>query len=171
MEVIIFLTTSLDGKITQGSDDTDWIEDSDIERMDGLMLECGVMIMGSNTYRAFGEYLPNEQARLIVLTSNQELLQEKVENVEFTDQPIKNVLDSLDSEGIGKVMISGGSEVNTSALNAELVTEIRLIVKPLVVNGGKTLFTNVEKMHEFELTDNTVLPNGSIELRFKKLVN
>ena len=50
MKVILYMATSINGKTTGINDNTDWVEESDVQRMDSLMKKCGVMLMGTGTY-------------------------------------------------------------------------------------------------------------------------
>lgn len=168
MKNILYMAISLDGKTTRMDDDTSWVEDSDIARMDVLMMDCGVMVMGSNTYRSFGDELPNDKALLVVFTKNADLLRMDISNVRFTSEDPKKVLDLLSSEGFEKIMIAGGSELNTYLLNNGLIDEIRLIMKPIVIGNGKSLFNELPNIVSFDLISSTQLAEGAVELVYRK---
>ncbi len=162
------MTISIDGKTTRSDDDTSWVEESDIARMDSLMMEAGVRVMGSNTYRSFGDDLPNDKALLVVFTKNEELLRMDINNVRFTSEDPKKVLDMLNSEGYEKIMIAGGSELNTYLLINGLIDEIRLIVKPIVIGNGKSLFNELPNLEYFKLLSSLELEEGKVELIYGK---
>ena len=168
MYTILYMTTSIDGKTTRDADNVDWVEVTDIERMDTLMKECGVMMMGSKTYESFGEDLPNDQALQVVLTSNPDYLKLSLENVIFTKGKPREVLEKLDGDGFAKVLLAGGSTLNTSMMNEDLIDEIRLIVKPLVIGKGKPLFNDASEIYKFELRDVIKLKGNSVELRYTR---
>ncbi len=162
------MAISIDGKTTRDADNIDWVEVTDIERMDILMKECGVMMMGSKTYESFGEDLPNDQALQVVLTSNPDYLKLSLENVIFTKDKTREVLEKLDRDGFTKVLLAGGSALNTSMMDEDLIDEIRLIVKPLVIGKGKPLFNDAREIYKFELRDVIKLNGGSVELRYTR---
>lgn len=166
MKTILFMTISADGKTTGKEDDVNWISESDVERMDSLLIECGVMIMGSKTYESFGEYLPNAKALLVVMTKRQELLNSQVDNVIFTDETPQEVLDTLSKKGFATVMLCGGQELNTSFLAEKLLDEVWLICKPVVLGEGKSLFTKSmpTKLH---LITREELEDGAQEVKYE----
>lgn len=168
MKNILYMTISLDGKTTRMDDDTSWVNDSDIARMDSLMMESRVMVMGSNTYRSFGGELPNDKALLVVFTQNEDLLRMDINNVRFTSEDPKKVLELLNREGFEKIMIAGGSELNTYLLTNGLIDEVRLIVKPIVIGSGKSLFNDLPEIVNLKLVSSVQMEEGSIELRYVK---
>ncbi len=168
MKTILYMAISLNGKITGKDDDTSWVTPEDVERMDTLMTECGVMLMGSKTYQSFGDDLPNDKAYQIVVTNNQELLSKQQDNVTFTNKPLKEILNDIEAKGYKSVLIAGGSELNTSLIQEDLIDEIRLIVKPMILGSGKALFNDFEKYKNFKVVSTEQLPNGSVELTVSK---
>lgn len=168
MKKILFMTVSIDGKTTKGDDDTSWVSVTDIERMDILMCKSGVMVMGSNTYKSFGDDLPNNNALMIVFTNNKELLNININNVRFTSEKPNEVFKTLENEGYKEVMIAGGADLNTILLNNDLIDEIRLIVRPIVIGIGKTLFNKIDVIKNFKFNNFQNLENGTIEVSFVK---
>lgn len=168
MKNILYMAISIDGRITGKDGDTSWVEDSDVERMDSLMEECGVMVMGSKTYESFGDELPSDKALQVIFTNNNELLEKKEKNVRFTSENPQEVLESLHNEGFAEILIAGGAELNTSLIKENLIDEIRVIIKPLVLGSGKSLFNSLEEIKSFKLVNSEVLPYGAVELIFSK---
>lgn len=160
------MATSMTGKITSGADDTSWVELSDIERMDTLMIECGVMIMGKGTYESFGDDLPIGKALLVVMTHDQNLLTKNRDGLIFTSSSLKDVLILLEQKGYQKIMLAGGENLNSAFLQERLINEIRVIIKPLVIGQGKSLF-NIPKDLQLKLISSMPLSNNSIELAYE----
>jgi len=168
MKNILYMAISIDGKITGKDADTSWVEDSDVERMDSLMEECGVMVMGSKTYGSFGDELPSDKALQVIFTKNKQLLEKKQDNVRFTSEDPQKVLESLHNEGFTNILIAGGGELNTSLIKENLIDEIRVIVKPLVMGNGKSLFNSLDERKIFKLVNSEILSYGAVELTFVK---
>lgn len=162
------MATSITGKTTSGSDDTAWVEEIDIKRMDAEMTRCGVMVMGKATYESFGDDLPLGKALLVVMTHDKDLLAKNQDGLIFTDSSPKEVLNMLESKGYQEVMLAGGESLNSAFLSDNLVDEIRVIVKPIVIGQGKSLF-NAPKDVDLKLLDHTLLDNSSIELSYEVL--
>lgn len=159
------MAISVDGKTTGENEDVSWVTESDIERMDALMMECGVMVMGRGTYESFGDELPNDKALQVVLTSQPELLKRNIDNVVFTDKKPEEVLSTLEEKGFTQVLIAGGEKLNSSLLKSNLIDEIRLIRKPIILGIGKSLFSGMFNT-ELQLIEVQQLNNGSLEVRY-----
>lgn len=165
MKTILYMAISVDGKTTGENEDVSWVTESDIERMDALMMECGVMVMGRGTYESFGDELPNDKALQVVLTSQPELLKRNIDNVVFTDKKPEEVLSTLEEKGFTQVLIAGGEKLNSSLLKSNLIDEIRLIRKPIILGIGKSLFSGMFNT-ELQLIEVQQLNNGSLEVRY-----
>lgn len=166
MKTILCMATSITGKTTSGNDDTSWVQESDVERMDAVMTRCGAMVMGKSTYDSFGDDLPLGKALLVVMTHDKDLLAKKQDGLIFTDSSPKETLNMLEGKGFQEVMLAGGESLNSTFLTENLVNEIKIIVKPLVIGQGKSLF-DVPKNMSLKLLSNTTLKNGSIELVYE----
>jgi len=159
------MAVSIDGKTTGKDDDVSWVTDSDVERMDDFMMQCGVMVMGSKTYESFGEDLPNDKALQVVLTKQDKLLKKKINNVIFTDKEPKEVLSMLEEMGFKQAVLAGGEKLNTSFLGSNLIDEIRLICKPIILGEGKSLFSRSFNK-KLSLIKQIDLSNDSRELHY-----
>lgn len=161
------MAITIDGKTTGKDGDTSWVTEDDVKPMDELMVECGVMIMGSKTYDSFGDELPNDRALQVVITSRKDLLDKTRDNVIFTDKNPGEVLHMLEEQGYSKVMLAGGEELNSSFLKEELIDEIWLIQKPLVLGLGKSLF-NFNTKVEMKLSGEEKLTEDRRLLKFTR---
>lgn len=162
------MATSITGKTTSGNDDTSWVQEAEVDRFDAEMTRCGVMIMGKATFESFGEDLPVGKALIVVMTHDKGLLARNQEGLVFTDSSPTEVLNMIEGMGYQEAMLAGGENLNSAFLCDNLIDEIRVIVKPLVIGQGKSLF-NVPKDVNLKLLNNTLLDNGSIELSYEVL--
>lgn len=161
------MATSITGKVTSGTVNTSWVESSDVERMDAEMIDCGAMIMGKGTYESFGDDLPVGKALLVVMTHDNGLLGKSKEGLIFTDKNPKEVLKMLETRGFKKVLLAGGESLNSSFLKENLINEIRIIVKPLIIGQGKSLFNAKDFEKQVKLKNITKLADNSIELAYE----
>ena len=60
----------------------------------------------------------------------------------------------------------GGATLVSSLLNAGLVDEIRMVVQPIVLGGGKSMFKDVVGKHALRLTEARMLDDGVVRLRY-----
>ena len=60
----------------------------------------------------------------------------------------------------------GGATLVSSLLNAGLVDEIRMVVQPIVLGGGKAMFKDVVGRHGLRLAEARTLDGGVARLRY-----
>ena len=120
MKVIQYLATSINGHITVGDGDTDWVTSQTINDFDKLNNECGVVVMGRTTYESFGSDFPQKGCLNIVMTTDKELLNKQIEGALFTDKSPKEVIQVSEERGFGKLFLVGGTKTNTSFLKDSL---------------------------------------------------
>ena len=62
----------------------------------------------------------------------------------------------------------GGATLISSLMNMELIDEIRLVMHPVVLGGGKALFKDVDARHALELTDVGRIASGPVRLIYRR---
>ena len=72
------------------------------------------------------------------------------------------LVSELKARGDGDLLMMGSSELGRALLAADLVDEMRLMIEPVVLGGGKTAFPVDGSVHHFELTESTVAETGVI---------
>jgi len=89
--------------------------------------------------------------------------------LEFTKSTPKKILKNLTSRGFKKAVISGGSEIYTAFLKADLIDEIYLTIIPKTFGKGIPLFKEINiKPTDFKLFNTTKLGPNEILLQYKK---
>ena len=61
----------------------------------------------------------------------------------------------------------GGATLVSSLMNAGLVDEIRLVVQPIVLGGGKPLFKDVKERQALTLLEARPLKAGAVWLHYR----
>jgi dihydrofolate reductase len=70
-------------------------------------------------------------------------------------------------QGPGKdIHAVGGATLVGSLMNQGLIDELRLVVQPIVLGGGKALFKDVPKRHALKLLDIKRLDRGLVRLHY-----
>ena len=168
MKVILYMATSINGLITQGRDDSDWVAKSDWNEFDKLMKSCGIMVMGRRTYEIFGDDFPCEGAVNVVMTSNKKLLKQKTpDNVIFTDKSPQEVIKMVGEKGFDNLMLIGGMALNTSFLKDNLVDEIWLSVHPLLIGKGLGVMDRLPLFRKLKKLGIKELDEDLIQLRYE----
>jgi dihydrofolate reductase len=60
----------------------------------------------------------------------------------------------------------GGATLVSSLMNQGLIDELRLVVYPVVLGGGKALFKDVKKRHDLKLLEAKSLKSGTVRLTY-----
>ncbi len=64
------------------------------------------------------------------------------------------------------MLVLGGATLVSSLINTGLIDELRLMVNPLILGGGKALFKDVEKRHALKLVQAKPLKSGKVGLTY-----
>lgn len=162
------MAISVNGLITKGKDDSDWVAKTDWNEFDALMRDCGIMVMGRRTYEIFGDDFPCEGAINVVMTSNKDLLSQKTpDNVIFTDKTPQEVIKMAKDKGLKKLMLIGGMTLNTSFLKDNLVDEIWLSVHPLLIGDGLTVMKKFDCFKKLTRLGVKELDEGLVQIRYE----
>jgi dihydrofolate reductase len=167
MKVILYMAISINGHITHGEDDSDWVSQTDWAEFDKLKRESKVMIMGGRTLEQFEDDFPQEGALNVVMTHNRELLKKNTPNALYSDQSPTEILKTLEAKGFTQVMLIGGMTLNTSFVKENLIDEVWLSLHPLFIGKGKTLTQELDVFFNLEFLESKELEEGLIQLRYK----
>jgi dihydrofolate reductase len=73
----------------------------------------------------------------------------------------------LKSQPGKNIYVVGGPTLVTSLLNADLLDELRLIVHPLLLGGGKALFEGVTKRRSLHFVSAEPTASGRVILSYR----
>jgi dihydrofolate reductase len=178
MKVVLINAISIDGRTAKGTKDPiDWTSKEDKKFFAEETKKAGVVIMGSNTFKAIGKTL---SGRLnIVFSSKAKSYKSTLGILEFTNQKPEVVLKDLKKRGFEKVMLIGGSTLNTSFfmliggstlntsfLKKDLIDEIWLTIEPVLLGEGLSLFKNTEYSGKIKLISVNRLGDKSVVLKY-----
>lgn len=168
MKVTLYMATSVNGNITRGKSDSDWVDKSDWEMFHKTITDAGVMIMGSETYKQFADDFPQKGALNVVVTSKKELLNKKVDGALFINDSPKEILKKLTKDGYKQATLIGGQTLNTSFIKENLVDEIYVDIHPYLIGDGLRLFSEIKDyFKKLKLLDVTKLKNDLVLLHYK----
>jgi len=191
-KIIAALQTSVDGFIEGPNGELDWAMAEDEETWRDLfdMLESvDACILGRVMY------LDYEQCWLAILANPGGILplsgmvatKNEIAYARWADKiphvVLSKTLDNVawkttrivrDAEEIRKMKqqpgkdmyVVGGATLVSSLMNLGLIDELRLMVNPLVLGGGKALFKDVKKRHALKLVRAKPLTSGKVGLTY-----
>ena len=129
-----------------------------------------VTIQGNSTYQQIIGWdleFPYKEKRNYVITRNSSL--EDTDDVTFiSENHIERVKD-LKSEAGKDIWLIGGGEVNAMLMKHGLIDEIKLHIMPIIIPGGRDLFSGLDADHRFEYLESKMYGNGVMEAHYKVL--
>ena len=166
MKLTVYMAISVDGLITRGKNDSDWVSETDWEQFNAFILASDGVIMGRKTMEQFGEDFPIEGPVNIVLSANPDLHKDTDKLIILAATP-QEVLELSAQRGLNKLLLIGGSHTNMQFLKAGFVDEIVLSVHPLVLGTGLHLFGSEPLNVALELVSSKSINNELVQIVYK----
>lgn len=186
-KIIAGLQVSVDGFIEGPNGELDWVETW--EDPFGLLPQINTCILGRGMYPGYEQYWSAILANPVGILPFTGKVPSKGEiaYARFADKTphivLSKTLDTVtwkntrivrDVEEIrhmkqlpGKdIHAVGGATLVSSLLNDGLIDELRLIVHPVVLGGGKALFKDVKERHALKRLGATPLESGKVYLTY-----
>lgn len=173
MKVTMVAVSSLNGKLTKGNDPNiySWTSKEDSQMFFSLIEKNNLIVMGSGTYEAARSVIKLKKNKLrIVLTRDpKKYLNQTIKGIlEFTNENPLKLIKRLEKRGYKKMLVVGGSRVNTLFLKSKLVDEIYLTLEPKIFGTGKNLLNDEDINVSLKLTSVKKLnKQGALSLRYK----
>jgi dihydrofolate reductase len=136
--------------------------------------EAGGFLLGRRTYEIFAAYWPNapEEEQVVAEPLNTKpkyvastTLSEPLEwqNSTVLQGDIAEAVPALKQEADGgDLHVIGSSELVRELIANDLVDELRVMIDPLVVGGGKRVFNDDGALRPWRLVDSQVTTTGAI---------
>jgi dihydrofolate reductase len=169
-KVILYIATSLDGKIARKNGEIDWLpplEDQDYG-YETLLNSVDVTLMGYKTYEVclgFGDWAYKDQ---ITYVFSRYAEREMIPEAQLiTEDPVKFVKQLKQTEG-KDIWLIGGGEIIALLHDAGLIDEYILAYIPVILGEGIELFPGIKKQENLQLTKHKVYDNGVAMFYFCK---
>jgi len=141
--------------------------------MEQLIAEAGGFLLGRRTYEFFAAFWPNapEAAREFADPMNTKpkhvasrTLTGPLEwqNSSLLSGPLPEAVAALKEERGGDLLVIGSTVLVHSLLQHDLVDELRLLIDPVLVGGGKRVFPEDGALRPLRLVDHEVTETGTI---------
>ena len=168
MKVILYMAISINGLITRGKSDSDWVDKADWEEFNKVVIGSGVMVMGSETFKQFADDFPYKGALNVVMTKKPSLLKKKINGALFTNSSPKDVVSKLSKDGFKQIALIGGMRLNTSFIRESLVDEVYVDIHPYLIGNGLRIFGEIKELFcKLELIELKKLDNNLVLLHYK----
>lgn len=136
------------------------------------IVEAGGFLLGRRTYEIFAAYWPNapEEEQVIAEPLNSKpkwvasrtLREAGWQNSTILEGDIAGAVAALKAEDGGDIHVIGSAELVRTLLEAGLVDELRLMIDPIVLGGGKRIFTDGGELRSLRLVESEVTSSGAI---------
>jgi dihydrofolate reductase len=179
----IFESVTLNGYFSGPDGDMSWAhassEDPEFQQfVRGNASVAGMLLFGRVTYQMMASYWPTPaaaQAEPVVAKGMNEaekvVFSRTLEKVDWSKTTlvrgdVPDAVRTLKKQSGKDLVVLGSGTVVTPLVDAGLVDEYQLVVKPVVLGKGRTLFEGVKKHVALELTSSRSFGNGSVVLNY-----
>ena len=191
-KLIAALNTSLDGFIEGPNGEQDWVKHEDEHvwnTMNEMLDSVDTYVLGRVMYPEYEQYWTAVLANPTSVTpltgrapSKHEInfarrasktphvvVSKTLDEVAWENTRIVRDIDEIRKlkQQSGKdIYVVGGATLVSSLMNAGLVDELRLLVNPIVLGRGKSLFKDVTAPHKLELVRAKPLKSGQVSMTY-----
>ncbi len=178
----VFNNVSIDGYFTDAHGDMSWAHRQDPE-WEAFASENasggGVLLFGRITYELMASYWPTPEAleALPVVAEQMNALPKVVfsrtlpeatwENTELVTGDIETVVRRMKQEPGPDMVIMGSGTIVAQLTEARLIDEYQIVVTPIVLGSGRTMFDGVREKVDLRLTSTRVFDNGNVVLWYE----
>jgi dihydrofolate reductase len=135
--------------------------------------EMGALVLGRRTYEIFAGYWPNAPEEVAAVAEPFNRLPKYVASTTLTEPLAWNnsrllrpdaatALRALKQEDGRDLHVVGSLQLVRGLLTGDLVDELRLMIDPLVLGGGKRIFPEDGELRRFRLAEHEFTSDGAI---------
>jgi dihydrofolate reductase len=181
-KLMVFNSVSIDGYFTDTNGDMSWAHQNDPEWRDftneNVQGDGGILLFGRVTYEMMASHWPTPQAKeqfpevadrmnnaqKVVFSRTLNRVSWKNTRLLKGDLPdeVRKMKDT--SEGI---VILGSGTIVSQLAQANLIDEYQLIVNPIALGAGRTLFEGMKSQLRLKRTQSRTFKNGNVLLTYK----
>lgn len=168
-KVILQLAVSLDGYIEGPNGEFDWCFTDQDYGMTAFFQRIDSVFMGRKSYELAqamgpaGEMPGMPQLKEYVFSNT---LSEVKPGVTLVNGDIEAKVKQIKAQPGKDIWLFGGASLTAALLNGGLVDEMSLAVHPLILGGGKPLFSQIRERVPLTLTDTQTYSSGLVMLTY-----
>jgi dihydrofolate reductase len=136
------------------------------------ILDAGGFLLGRRTYEIFAAYWPNasDEEQVIAEPLNTKpkyvasttLTELQWQNSTALEGELADAVAALKQEDGGDLHVIGSTELVQALIEHGLVDELRLMIDPVVLGGGKRIWRDDGVLRPLRLVDSETTPSGAI---------
>jgi dihydrofolate reductase len=147
-------------------------DETAMKRVLGGIVEAGGFLLGRRTYKIFAAYWPNasEEEQVIAeplntkpkYVASRTLTEAEWQNSTVLEGELADAVGALKQEDGGDLHVIGSTELVQSLIEHGLVDELRLMIDPVVLGGGKRIWRDDGVLRALRLVESETTPSGAI---------
>ena len=179
-KIFLFMMVSLDGYFEGPNHELDWHNvDQEFEEFANHQLDqADTLVFGRKTYDLMANYWPSEEGIKdnAATAERMNALQKVVFSRSLKDAGWQNttvfgenVVDTIRSlkEKPGKdIIVLASSNLCLTLIKEGLLDQVRLMINPVVLGKGTSLFVGLDRPYKFKLTNSRVFKSGNVLLDY-----
>jgi dihydrofolate reductase len=180
-KIFAFILTTLDGYYEGPNQDFDfWVVDEEFDRFAVEQLdEVDTLLFGRVTYEGMAAYWPTPQGEqddprvaarmngLSKLVVSRTLDKAEWANTRLIKDDVAEELTKLKRQPGKDIAILGSSDLTVSLLQMGLVDEVRIMVNPVVLGAGSSVFRTADERIGLELLNSRAFNSGNVLLYYQ----
>jgi dihydrofolate reductase len=182
-KLMVFNNVSLDGFFTDANGDMSWAHNNDPEWQEFTAQNAqgsggGTLLFGRVTYEMMASFWPTPQAMQIMpdvataMNSLQKVVfsrtMEKADwqNTRLVKSGLVEEVKRMKKDDGAAIVIMGSGTIVSQLSEHRLIDEYQIVVHPIVLGKGRTLFEGVSEKMNLKRTDSRTFGNGNVVLTY-----
>ena len=181
-KLVVFNQVSADGYIADRNGDMSWAHKQDDEWTTFITENAstgGTLLFGRVTYEMMASYWPTPHAveNMPVVAQQMNTLPKVVfsktmkgaswNNTKLIKGDLPAEVRMLKETTDGDLVIFGSASIVSQLAQAGLIDAYQLIINPVILGAGKSMFTGVDKRLDLKLTRSRTFSNGNVMLCYE----
>lgn len=178
----VFENVSLDGFFVDAKNDMSWAHKQDDEWnafTGGNARGDGALLFGRVTYQMMASFWPTPQAaqllpdvaagmnRMAKFVASRTLERADWQNTTLLSGNLEDAVRALKTSSGPDIVVLGSGSVVSQLAQARLVDEFQLVVNPIVLGTGRTLFERVTQRLDLRFVRSRSFTNGNVVLWYE----
>ncbi len=168
MKVVLYMAMTVNGMIARENYQEDFLSHENWKVLLKLAKKCGGIIVGRKTYQTVQQWkeynFDDVKATKIIVSHNSKL--KLPQSYLLASSPLKALQKSFQL-GFRKVLLVGGSTLNSAFLKRGLINEIIVNIEPYILGRGIPIFAGSGFERRLKLIKVIKLKRGIIQLNYK----
>lgn len=178
-KLLVFNSVTIDGYFTDANADMSWAHQQDPEWNDfvaGNATSGGELLFGRVTYEMMASFWPRPEAarhfpevaeqmnKLPKVVFSRTLDEATWQNTRLVKGNLASEVRKLKEEAGDHMVIMGSGSIISQLAPENLIDEYQLVVNPIVLGAGRTMFDGLKERLKLKLTSSRTFGNGNVLL-------